>query len=291
MPTERTNFLRSQLVAHGLAANRPQHRSAARRFRLLLMTATEPTLNNGQYPTARQIADAWRTDNQRNVSYFCNNHAFGISGRKGVSSKHRKSLRWSRIVAGGIPGVDLPRRRTILQNMARIEELTREAVSLPKEQRLALARALLDLEPAVMSPKSNNLGTRKSALASKAVDEGQVTGIAYEDLPARDEFPLRRMTIRVVPEARASCGTPPIFTSNSNRGSAETLAGSRRTYRLDCRSQRGAAPAAGGYRRVNLRIFPYYIAYIIRSNGLWILAIAHTHRRPEYWIEREKTII
>ena len=32
--------------------------------------------------------------------------------------------------------------------MARIEELTREAVSLPKEQRLALARALLDLEPA-----------------------------------------------------------------------------------------------------------------------------------------------
>jgi hypothetical protein len=69
-------------------------------FDLLLMTATEPTLNNGQYPTARQIADAWRTDNQRNVSYFCNNHAFGISGRKGVSSKHRKSLRWSRIVAG-----------------------------------------------------------------------------------------------------------------------------------------------------------------------------------------------
>jgi hypothetical protein len=48
-------------------------------FDLLLMTATEPTLNNGQYPTARQIADAWRADNQRNVSYFCNNRSCGIA--------------------------------------------------------------------------------------------------------------------------------------------------------------------------------------------------------------------
>ena len=31
--------------------------------------------------------------------------------------------------------------------MARIEELSLEAIRLPKEQRLALARALLDLEP------------------------------------------------------------------------------------------------------------------------------------------------
>jgi hypothetical protein len=41
---------------------------------------------------------------------------------------------------------------------------------------------------------------------------------------------------------------------------------------------------------VNLHFFPYYIAYIIRSNDLWILAIAHSHRLPEYWIERKKTI-
>ena len=42
---------------------------------------------------------------------------------------------------------------------------------------------------------------------------------------------------------------------------------------------------------MTIRVVPYYIAYIIRSNGLWILAIAHTHRRSEYWIEREKAII
>jgi plasmid stabilization system protein ParE len=44
---------------------------------------------------------------------------------------------------------------------------------------------------------------------------------------------------------------------------------------------------AGGYRRVNLRVFPYYIAYVTRGEVLWILAIAHTHRRPEYWIDRK----
>lgn len=38
----------------------------------------------------------------------------------------------------------------------------------------------------------------------------------------------------------------------------------------------------GGYRRVNLKIFSYYIPYIIRDPMIWILAIAHGHTRPEY---------
>lgn len=45
-----------------------------------------------------------------------------------------------------------------------------------------------------------------------------------------------------------------------------------------------------GYRRLNLRIFPYYIPYIVRTSTLWVLAIAHTHRQPEYWIQREKIL-
>jgi hypothetical protein len=43
---------------------------------------------------------------------------------------------------------------------------------------------------------------------------------------------------------------------------------------------------AGGYRRINLRIFPYYVAYIVRDPIIWILAIAHSHSLPEYWIDR-----
>ena len=41
-----------------------------------------------------------------------------------------------------------------------------------------------------------------------------------------------------------------------------------------------------GYRRVNLKVFPYYVAYVIRDDILWVLAIAHAARRPEYWIGR-----
>ena len=43
----------------------------------------------------------------------------------------------------------------------------------------------------------------------------------------------------------------------------------------------------GGYRRVNLKIFPYYIAYVLRDDTLWILAIAGGYRKPEYWIGRQ----
>lgn len=42
----------------------------------------------------------------------------------------------------------------------------------------------------------------------------------------------------------------------------------------------------GGYRRVNLRIFPYYLAYVIYDAQVWVLAIAHGYRSPEYWIRR-----
>ena len=42
----------------------------------------------------------------------------------------------------------------------------------------------------------------------------------------------------------------------------------------------------GGYRRVNLSVFPFYISYIVRDQAIWVLAIAHGHTRPEYWIDR-----
>jgi len=42
----------------------------------------------------------------------------------------------------------------------------------------------------------------------------------------------------------------------------------------------------GGYRRVNMRVFPYFVAYVIRVDTIWVLAIGHAHRGPEYWIKR-----
>ena len=47
---------------------------------------------------------------------------------------------------------------------------------------------------------------------------------------------------------------------------------------------------AKGYRRVNLKVFPYYAAYLIWDDTIWILAIGHSKRRPEYWIGRKSKI-
>ena len=43
-----------------------------------------------------------------------------------------------------------------------------------------------------------------------------------------------------------------------------------------------------GYRRVNLKVFRYYIPYFIWNEVIWILAVAHGCRRPEYWIKRKE---
>jgi toxin ParE1/3/4 len=45
-----------------------------------------------------------------------------------------------------------------------------------------------------------------------------------------------------------------------------------------------------GYRRVNLKVFRYYIPYFIWNDAVWILAVAHGSRRPAYWIKRTKGV-
>lgn len=43
----------------------------------------------------------------------------------------------------------------------------------------------------------------------------------------------------------------------------------------------------GGYHRVNLPGFPYYIAYVIRNEHLLVTAVGHASRHPDYWKKRE----
>ena len=45
-----------------------------------------------------------------------------------------------------------------------------------------------------------------------------------------------------------------------------------------------------GYRRINLRVFPYYISYIVREQTLWVLAVAHGSSKPLYWISRRNKV-
>lgn len=39
----------------------------------------------------------------------------------------------------------------------------------------------------------------------------------------------------------------------------------------------------GGYRRVNLPGFPYYIAFVLRDDAVLIAGVAHASRHPDYW--------
>ena len=44
---------------------------------------------------------------------------------------------------------------------------------------------------------------------------------------------------------------------------------------------------SGDYRRVNLSVFPYYIAYALRGETIVLLAVAHARRKPHYWMEKK----
>ncbi|MGH9932835.1 MAG: hypothetical protein ACREA9_26835 [Pyrinomonadaceae bacterium] len=42
----------------------------------------------------------------------------------------------------------------------------------------------------------------------------------------------------------------------------------------------------GGYRRVNLPGFPYYVAFFLREEHILIAAVGHGSRHPDYWKRR-----
>jgi len=45
----------------------------------------------------------------------------------------------------------------------------------------------------------------------------------------------------------------------------------------------------GDVRKCLLHKFPYKLLYSIEEDHIFIIAVAHQHRKPDYWIERKKT--
>jgi toxin ParE1/3/4 len=39
-------------------------------------------------------------------------------------------------------------------------------------------------------------------------------------------------------------------------------------------------------RRISVRRFPYFVAYLVINDAVVVLAVAHEHRRPRYWSDR-----
>ncbi len=42
----------------------------------------------------------------------------------------------------------------------------------------------------------------------------------------------------------------------------------------------------GEYRRLNLNRFPYHIIYRLRRDNIFVIALAHDKRHPDYWKTR-----
>lgn len=41
-------------------------------------------------------------------------------------------------------------------------------------------------------------------------------------------------------------------------------------------------------RKAVLNKFPYHLIYALHDDKLYIIAVAHQHREPEYWIDRKR---
>jgi len=74
-----------------------------------------------------------------------------------------------------------------------IEEITKEVVELPRHQRLALIRLLLDLDQPGTNEEVDRAWDEEIRARVKAVDEGRAVGIPYEQIKKEmaDRFPRR----------------------------------------------------------------------------------------------------
>jgi putative addiction module component (TIGR02574 family) len=76
---------------------------------------------------------------------------------------------------------------------AGIEEITKEIVELPRHQRLALIRLLLDLDQPGTSDEIERAWDEEIRARVKAVDEGRAVGVPYEEIKKEmaGRFPSR----------------------------------------------------------------------------------------------------
>jgi plasmid stabilization system protein ParE len=44
--------------------------------------------------------------------------------------------------------------------------------------------------------------------------------------------------------------------------------------------------ASGRMRRMLVRRFPYHVVYEVTEDEILVVAVAHTRRRPDYWVGR-----
>jgi putative addiction module component (TIGR02574 family) len=68
-----------------------------------------------------------------------------------------------------------------------LEEITKEAMDLAPRQRIALAEFLLESAEAAADPEAEAAWDSEIRDRIRAIDEGRVTGVAYEDVMRKAE--------------------------------------------------------------------------------------------------------
>ena len=63
-----------------------------------------------------------------------------------------------------------------------LEQVTKEAMDLPPRQRLALAEFLIESTETTADPEAEAAWDAEIRDRIRAIDEGRVTGVAYEDV-------------------------------------------------------------------------------------------------------------
>jgi toxin ParE1/3/4 len=103
-------------------------------------------------------------------------------------------------------------------------------------------------------------------------------------------MPTGPISVRLHPEARAELRESVLF----YRERAGEQWASRYKQRVTEGLQAIAAnpsrypelPELRGVRKIRLTQFPFSILYIVRPDYIWVVAIAHAKRRPDYWKAR-----
>lgn len=95
------------------------------------------------------------------------------------------------------------------------------------------------------------------------------------------------MEIELHPEADSELIEAAIFYESRVNGLGESfLEEFDKLKLLLLRNPKIGVPVNKIFKRAVLNRFPYSIFYSLEPNVIWILAIAHQRRRPNYWLER-----
>lgn len=95
------------------------------------------------------------------------------------------------------------------------------------------------------------------------------------------------MRVEFSPEAKAEFEDSERFYERQVAGSGTRFRAEIQQALVRLRNWPLACPVErGDIRRYILSRFPYKLLYSVEPTGIYIIAVAHAHRAPDYWIER-----